>query len=300
MAQREPMSLFQFHQLFSTEEDCTQHAFDLRWPKGFICPRCQNDKYGLIKSRLLYRCKSCRYQASLTAGSIMHRTRTPLMVWFWTIFLVGCDKRGHSALSLSKEMGISYWVAWTMLQKIRKAMGQQDANYRLDGLVEMDEGYFGGTSKTGKRGRGTTKSKVLIAVSTDVDKKHAKFLKMKRVEDFNRSTVEKFVNQHLTDGCTVQTDGLNIYESLSSLVKEHQKLTIKTGASPLPWVHTIIANAKSFVGGTFHGLAPKHLQAYLDEFCYRFNRRFWEGQLFNRLLAACLGYPPTTYGELTK
>ncbi len=294
------MSLFQFHQTFSTEEDCAQYIFGLRWPKGFVCPRCQNDKYGLIRNRLLYRCKSCRYQASLTAGSIMHRTRTPLMVWFWTIFLVGCDKRGHSALSLSKELGISYWVAWTMLQKIRKAMGQQDANYRLDGLVEMDEGYFGGISKEGKRGRGTTKSKVLIAVSTDVDKKYAKFLKMKKVKNFNRTTVESFVNQHLSPGCTVQTDGLNIYESLDSLVKECQKFTIKTGAAPLPWVHTIIANAKSFVSGTFHGLDQKHFQAYLDEFCYRFNRRFWEGQLFNRLLDACLGYPPTTYGELTQ
>lgn len=300
MAQREPMSLFQFHQTFSTEEDCARYVFGLRWPKGFICPRCQNDKYGLIKSRFLYRCKSCRYQASLTAGSIMHRTRTPLMVWFWTIFLVGCDKRGHSSLSLSKELGVSYWVAWTMLQKIRKAMGQQDANYRLDGLVEMDEGYFGGTSKKGKRGRGTTKSKVLIAVSTDADKKHAKFLKMKKVKDFNSITVDNFVNQHLNPECTVQTDGLNIYDSLSTLVKECQTFTIKTGATPLPWVHTIISNAKSFVGGTFHGLDQKHLQAYLDEFCYRFNRRFWEGQLFNRLLTACLGYPPTTYGELTQ
>ncbi|ODS29705.1 MAG: hypothetical protein SCARUB_05193, partial [Candidatus Scalindua rubra] len=113
-------------------------------------------------------------------------------------------------------------------------------------------------------------------------------------------TVERFVDQHLSSACIIQTDGLNIYESLSSLVKEHKKLIIKTGAAPLPWVHTIISNAKAFVSGTFHGLDPKHFQAYLDEFSYRFNRRFWEGQLFNRLLAACLGCPPTTYGELTQ
>ena len=300
MAQREPMSLFQFHKMFLTEEDCANYIFNLRWSEGFICPHCQNDKYGLIKKRLLYRCKACRYQASLTAGSVLHRTRTPLMLWFWAIFLVACDKRGHSALSLSKELGVSYWVAWTMLQKIRKAMGQQDANYCLNGLVETDEAYFGGVSKEKSRGRGTTKSKVLIAVSTDEDKKHAKFLKMKKVKDFNKITVERFVDQHLSSSCIIQTDGLNIYESLSSLVKEHKKFVIKTGAVPLPWVHTIISNAKAFVSGTFHGLDPKHFQAYLDEFSYRFNRRFWEGQLFNRLLAACLGYPPTTYGELTQ
>lgn len=300
MAQREPMTLFQFHKMFTTEDDCAQYIFDLRWPDGFICPRCQNDKFGMIKSRLLYRCKSCRYQASLTSGSVLHRTRTPLMIWFWAIFLISCDKRGHSALSLSKELSISYWVAWTMFQKIRKAMEQQDANYRLDGLVEMDEGYFGGVAEEGRRGRGTDKAKVLIAVSTDADKKHAKFVKMKEVKDFNSNTVESFVNQHLTPGCIVQTDGLNIYNSLSRLVKEHQKFTIRTGSPTLPWVHTIIANAKAFISGTFHGLDQRHLQAYLDEFCYRFNRRFWEGQLFNRLLSACLSYNPTTYGELTQ
>jgi transposase-like protein len=115
MVQRERISLLEFNQRFPSQKECIEHLFNLRWPNGFICPRCNSQKYGFHSGRFLYQCKDCRYQASLTAGSVMHKTRTPLMIWFWTIFMVACDKRGHSALSISKELKISYWIAWTLL-----------------------------------------------------------------------------------------------------------------------------------------------------------------------------------------
>lgn len=300
MAQKEPLTLFGFHKQFKTQEDCEDYLFNIRWPKGYVCPRCEESQYSLIKSRNLYRCMKCRYQVSLTAGTIMHRSRTPLTVWFWAIFLLACDKRGHSALSISKELGVSYWVAWTLLQKIRHAMGQQDKKYKLRGIVEFDEAYFGSEQRDGKAGRGTGKSKVLVAVSTNEDKEYAGFAKMRVVSRFDTDTVNMFVKKNLEPECTVQTDGLNIYNALMDIVSSHERYPIIDGAEPLPWVHTIISNAKAFISGTYHGLGPKHLQSYLDEYCYRFNRRFWEDQLFNRMLAACMDCETITFDELTQ
>ncbi len=300
MVQRATMSLFEFHQRFPTQKECVEHIFNLRWPDGFICSRYNSQKYGFYTKRFLYQCKNCRYQVSLTAGTIMHKTRTSLMIWFWTIFLVACDKRGHSALSISKELKTSYWVAWTLLQKIRRAMAEQDRRYELKGIVELDDAYFGGTNKEAKRGRGTTQSKVLVAISTDIEKKHAGFVKMKKKEKLDKNTVNKFVEENVEPGSKIQTDDLAIYNSLTDLGIKHEQYPLVSGEKPLPWVHTIISNAKTFCLGTYHRFGRKHLQAYLDEFCYRFNRRFWEAQLFDRLLAACINCEHTTYAELTK
>lgn len=299
MVQRVATTLFEFHQCFPTEKECVEHMFNLRWPDGFICPKCGFREY-ISHKGLLYRCKNCRYRASLTAGSIMHKTRTSLMVWFWAVFLTACDKRGHSALSISKELKISYWVAWTILQKIRRAMRKQDRQYKLKSIVELDDVYFGGKDTGEKRGRGTSKSKVLVAVSTDKEKKHAGFVKMKVVKNLNAGTVNKFVTENIEPGSKVQTDDLSIYDCLNDQGIIHEQYSIVSGEKPLPWVHTIVANAKRFILGTYHGLDSKHLQAYLDEFCYRFNRRFWEDQLFDRLLAACINCESTTYGQLTQ
>jgi len=300
MVQRERISLLEFNQRFPSQKECIEHLFNLRWPNGFICPRCNSPQYGFHSGRFLYHCKDCRYQASLTAGSVMHKTRTPLMVWFWTIFMVACDKRGHSALSISKELKISYWIAWTLLQKIRRAMAEQDRRYKLKGIVELDDAYWGDKDKGKKRGRGTTKSKVLVAVSTDTKKKHAGFVKMEVVKKLSQDTVSKFVRENIEPGSKIQTDDLNIYNALADLGVEHEQYPLVSGEKPLPWVHIIISNAKTFCLGTYHRFGRKHLQAYLDEFCYRFNRRFWEDQLFDRLLAACTNCEITTYAELTQ
>lgn len=195
---------------------------------------------------------------------------------------------------------LSYWVAWTLLQKIRRAMAEQDRRYGLKGIVELDDAYFGGTEEIAKRGRGTTQSKILVAVSTDIEKKHAGFVKMKVTQKLDKHTVNKFVEENIEPGSKIQTDDLAIYNSLTDLGVKHEQYPIVSGEKPLPWVHTIISNAKTFCLGTYHRFGRKHLQAYLDEFCYRFNRRFWEDQLFDRLLAACINCEHITYAELTQ
>jgi transposase-like protein len=179
-------------------------------------------------------------------------------------------------------------------------MAEQDRRYKLKGIVELDDAYWGDKDKGEKRGRGTTKSKVLVAVSTDTQKEHAGFVKMEVVKKLNQDTVSKFVKENIEPGSKIQTDDLNIYNALADLGVEHEQYPLVSGEKPLPWVHIIISNAKTFCLGTYHRFGRKHLQAYLDEFCYRFNRRFWEDQLFDRLLTACTNCGSTTYAELTQ
>jgi transposase-like protein len=298
MSQQKSMSLFEFQKQFNSEEACQEHLFNMRWPDGFSCPRCGCKKYYLISKRRLYQCQDCSYQASLTAGTIFHKTRTPLRKWFWAIFLVANDKRGFSALALKNSINVSYPTAWLMLQKIRAAMSDRDQLYQLSGLVQLDDAFFGGPN--GWQGRGTEKTPVYVAVSTDNDGKPL-YAKMKVVENINKNTALEFATRAISEGCTIITDGYTVYPQLKSHGYTHERVLSSDpeAEEKFRWVNALISNAKAFIVGTFHGLDKKHLQAYLDEFCYRFNRRKWQDQLFNRLLHACSVGPVVTYAELT-
>jgi transposase-like protein len=222
-----------------------------------------------------------------------------LIQWFWAIFLVARDKRGHSALQLSKELNISYDRAWLMLHKIRAAMAHRDMMYKLNGTVEMDEAYFGAPDRE-RRGRATRRAKAIIAVGLTEDEK-PRFIKINTIKRLDSRSVKAFAVSGIAKGSKIRTDGLQVYRSLIKRGYFHEA-TVTSGKNKrlLHWTHVIISNAKAFVTGTFHGLAKKHLQQYLDEFCYRFNRRHREAELFDRLLLACAGAPPKTYDELTR
>lgn len=288
------MTLIEFQDKFGTEEQCREYLYEKRWPEGFVCPKCGHKEYFNIKSRGLYQCKACNHQASLTAGTVMDKTQTPLRKWFLAMYLYTLDKRGVSALILQKELGIAYYTAWTMGHKIRAAMGERDKNYALNGIVELDEAFFGAPAEDGKRGRGTEKTAVLVSVSLSESGK-PEFVKMKVVEAdegeaVDGETVKKFAEANIKKGSDVRTDGLNIYSCLTengySLVQK--KYAPKKDAEHLHWTHIVISNAKAFIEGTFHGLDKLHLQRYLDEFCYRFNRRWFVGGFFANLLHACI------------
>jgi hypothetical protein len=254
----------------------------------------------MVKSRDLWQCHGCRTQVSVTAGTMFHRSRTPLLQWYWAIFLLAKDKRGHSALQLSKELDVPYARSWLMLHKIRGALAHRDALYRLEGIVEMDETYFGSPTP-GKRGRGTRRAKAIVALSLGADGK-PRFVKMKQVKRLDTRSVNAFAMTSVARGSTIRTDGLKVYLGLSKIGFKHEA-TVAPGRGEddvLYWTHTIISNAKAFISGTFHGLDDKHIQCYLDEYCYRFNRRHREAELFDRVLLACSAAPPMTYAELTE
>jgi transposase-like protein len=297
MAHCESMSLTEFQQRFPDEDHCEDYLFEVRWPHGFHCPVCGSDEFYPHSGRGLLQCANpqCRRQTSLTAGTIMHKTRTPLHKWFWAYFLCAKDKRGISASTLSKQIGVSHWVAWNMLQKIKTAMANRDTLYGLSGPVAIDDGFIGGPG--GKRGRGTKKAKILVSVSLTEEGK-PRFAKMDVVEQHSEEAVLGSIKQSVLPGSQIRTDGFESYSNLCSHGFAHQ--AIPTSQGYLPWVHTLISNLKCFILGTYHGVSRKHLKRYLSEFCYRFNRRFWESQLFGRLLNAAISTHPVTYAELTQ
>ncbi|MBW8003803.1 MAG: IS1595 family transposase [Planctomycetes bacterium] len=292
------LSLLQFKKKFPSERACQKELGKMRWPNGFVCPKCSHARAYERPKRHLFECAGCGYQASLTAGTVFHKTRTPLVKWFWAIYLVSQDKGGVSALRLAKQLELGYKTAWAMLHKIRKAMGQRDSRYTLSGFIEMDDAFFGGASK-GKRGRGAAnKSTVLVMVESKEE--HAGFIAMQKVDSMERSIIEKTVKERIAPAQKIRTDGHKSYSNLNELGHSHDGAPVPSNqaSEELPWVHTAISNAKRFILGTYHGVSHKHLQRYLDEFCYRFNRRSWEKQLTDRLMTACVNANPVTFAEL--
>ena len=304
------ISLLEFQDQFNSEEKCLDYLFKVRWPDSFRCPRCGHGRYYKLKPRGLYKCQSCGYQASVTAGTTFHRTKVPLRKWFWLIYRMATSKTGVSIAEMGRELEIQdYKTIWVMAHKIREAMGQRDARYRLAGLVEMDESFFGPKSRKGKRGRGSErKTTVLIAVSIYADNKgiekpgfaHAKVVTDASAEVIGRVLDRLGVDQQEKKSLIqkIRTDGWKSYGKVAKDKDlEHHRVILmnpKMAGHLLPWTHKFVSNVKAVLRGPHRGVSTKHLQRYLFEACYRFNRRYWGHQLFNRLLFACtLGKPIT-------
>lgn len=200
----------QFIEAFPDEEACRAYLFSRRWPNGFACPRCGGRKHYYVSTRDLHECAYCRYQASVTAGTIMEKTHTPLKAWFWLIFLMANQKTGVSTIGAAKMVGITYKRAWFISHKIRAAMRDRDSHYKLIGLIELDESYFG-AKKGGKRGRGAEgKRPVLVGVSLAEDRPVHAFMQV--LERVNHLEISSGVRQTIELGSSVKTDGLGSYK----------------------------------------------------------------------------------------
>ena len=309
-------SLLEFQKEFSTEEACARHLREMRWPDGFKCPRCGHHEAWFISTRKILDCKGCRAKISLIAGTIFYKTRTPLVKWYWLIYHMAMDKVGVSISEMQRVLEIrDYKTAWLMAHKVRKAMADRDAGYRLVGLIEMDDSFFGPKGTT--RGRGSErKSTVLCAVSLYRDRgggERPGFAHMQVVDNASASSIEGFL-ERLGYGPTteetkqlleaIRTDGWRSYgRATKDSNVAHYKVVLKdpkAAGKLLPWVHRVISNAKAVIRGSHRGVSEKHLQSYLSEICYRFNRRFWERELFDRLIKACVSTETITYSDLIK
>lgn len=286
------ISLLEWQMSFGTEQACASAIAKYRWPNGFVCPTCAHNKAWYIQTRKVYQCCKCQHQTSVTAGTLFHSTNLPLVKWFWAIYLMVTDKGGISAMRLSKQITVSWLTARNMLRKLRTAMAHRDSLYRLvEELIEIDDAYIGG-KKPGKRGRGAAgKKPILVAVERKDE--GSGFVAMKAVDTISKETVKEFLGYHVQKGNHIRTDA---FPALNIIQKDHVHEKKKTPPSEagtwLPKVHIIIGNLKIFLNGTYHGVTSKYLQEYLDEFCYRFNRRFWEPELPFRLLNACVSHTP--------
>lgn len=285
------ISLLEWQNRFGSEEACAETLKKVRWPEGFSCPECSGKQHSYITSRKTFQCCHCHHQTSVTAGTIFHSTNLPLFKWFWAIYLVASDKGGISALRLSKLIGVSWITAQRILRKIRRVMVHRDSIYRLENLIECDDAFVGG-KKPGKRGRGAAGKKPII-VAVERRENHAGFMAAEAVDEISKNNVRGFLHRHLKPGQEIRSDAFPVLNVIAEDHFHHKQVTPSEKASEwLPLVHIVIGNLKTFLNGTFHGVTPKYLHEYVGEFCYRFNRRFWEHELPMRLLNACLAHVP--------
>lgn len=283
MAKKKGLPLGAFLKRFSSETQCQEYLASLRWQNGYACSKC-GCRHGYRLSNGRYQCAQCRHQTSVTAGTVLHKTHMPLRQWFLAFYFVSQDKRGISAVQLAAMLGTTYKTAWSMLRRIRIAMGQRDETHQLCGVIEFDDAYFGGPTVGKKRGRGTEKAKVFVALSVD-ERGNPRFLKMQVTPNIKQASVKKFAHAAFADGSEVHSDGYCSYiPALDGFTHEHKPYDPESGL--LHWLHVVISNAKAFILGTYHGLPKTCLQSYLDEYCFRFSRRDFASRLLDRLVLA--------------
>lgn len=291
-----------FVKMFPDDSACAAYLERVRWPNGFVCPSCgeQRTPWRHTRGRLV--CSACRHQCSVTAGTIFDKTRTPLTTWFDAAWHVSTPKNGLSAKTLERMMGVSYRVAWAMLHRFRVAM-VRSSREPLTGRVEVDETLIGGVEKGGKRGRGTKKAIVVIAVEIKHPKGYGR-IRMRHVKDASADSLEPFVREMIALKSIVCTDGWTSYNGLSDGY-EHRKTILSSSGDPahvtMPGVHQVASLLKRWLMGTHQGsFTMEHLQSYLEEFTFRFNRRTSNsrGQLFRRLLEQAVAMHPVTEADV--
>lgn len=283
-----PNDFEEFIDRFQSEDDCFDYIAKLRWPEGFSCPRCQGTK-AWKTGRALFHCSMCGHQTSITAGTVFQDTRKPLRLWFHVMWWVMSQKNGASAKNLKDVMGFrSYETAWAWLHKLRRIMIRPGRD-RLHRTVEVDETYIGGEEE-GAKGRQTEK-KVLTAVAVEVGENKLGRVRFRHIPDASGKSLFSFVEDNVEPGSVVKTDGWQGYTGLGK--KGYQHVAHKIAGSGqeaselLPHVHLVIVLVKRWLMGTHQGaVRPEHLQYYLDEYAFRFNRRLsmHRGKLFYRLM----------------
>lgn len=298
----DPTTFMEFMDRYQTEDDCREALFAHRWPDGFTCPRCAHQRAYPLRTRPLYECAACGYQASLTAGTILQGTRVDLRKWLLAIYLLSTTKKTLSSAELARQLALAPQTAWTMRHKIMRAMARREEEPLLFGLVEMDESYVGGATP-GRRGRGAPGKTPVAVMAERTPAGGLSLAHMQVVSDVGGRSLSGAAAGAVLAGSTILTDGLASYRRLSTLGYRHEphiQESLRDAVGILPWVHVVISNFKRWILDVFHGVSPKHLQSYLDEFCYRLNRRHARTDLFRRVLNRCLRYTgPVTYRELT-
>lgn len=294
-----PRTLMEMEKRFGTDRACADYLVTLRWPGGWICPRCSGRDAWFVR-RHRWRCRQCRYEMTVAAGTIFQDSHLPLAIWFRALWHVTSQKNGISALGLQRVLGLgSYKTAWAMLHKLRRAMVRPGRD-RLDGVVEVDEAYWGG-EEAGGIGR-LTADKALLVVAAQEHGAGIGRVRMCRVPDLSRESLHGFIAESVQPGSTVRTDGLNAYLGLQGFVHDRQVQRHQAeGEHLLPRVHRVVSLLKRWLLGTHQGaIGQAHLDDYLNEFTFRFNRRTSasRGKLFYRLAQQAVQVEPAPFATL--
>ncbi|MCP3927618.1 MAG: IS1595 family transposase [Bacteroidetes bacterium] len=280
------LSLPKFLELYGTEENCRNKLYKARWPSGYTCPQCNCTQYYSVTSRNLFQCANCRHQCSVISGTIFESSKLPLTTWFLAIYFITQSKGGLSALHLRRLLGISVNAAFRMKQKVQHVMKSADDDLLLEDLVELDDVYWGGKKKDGKRGRGATGKTPFLAAVSHNDDGHPIHMRMSKVNSFTSYEINRWSLKHLHDDCVVITDGFRPFSRMCDVVDLHHSINSE-GLYKDPenkffhWVNTMIGNVKRSIHGTYHSVSSKHLPRYLAEFNFRFNNRFHMGSMID-------------------
>lgn len=309
-----PMNILEFQKMFPNEASCLKYLERARWPNGFACSKCSivGEPFRISKRLRVLVCKSCRYETSVTAGTVMHRSKTDILVWFWAAHLVSTQTPGVSALELQKKLGIDrYETAFQMLHKLRSAMVRPNRDkIGEEWPLELDVVYIGGKTKSGISGK-TSQTPVIIAVEirqreirdpiTKKIKKRAQAgrIRLQILPNKMAVNVNQFTQNCIAPGASIVSDDGAEFSSLNKLGFKHEAVAMRGDKikmdSTLPMISVVTANLKTWIDGTFHGVIKKHLQSYLDEFMFRFNRRFYRAVSFRSLLELGTLTPGVTY-----
>ncbi len=302
------VKIIKFIEDFPDEQSCRDHFRLVREHEGVVCKRCGCEKHYWLKAKDMWQCSECEFRTTLRSGTVMENSNLPLRTWYLAMAFMTYSKKGISATELQRQLGYKrYEPVWAMMHKIRAAMGQREDCYQLEGMIEFDEGYFATETNNGekvhqKRGRGSKKKKNVgvLAESTpleniDTGKKsnQCRYFKMKVLENHRAEIVDQLIEQNIDEKSIVFSDKSTSYVNISEYVEVHivEKSSEETTVNTLKWVHMAISNAKRTLLGIYHKIKGKYLQAYLDEFCYKLNRRYFGEQLFDRLaVAVAAGY----------
>ena len=300
------MDIFSFGVHFTDESSCRLHFKEQRDKQGVVCHRCQGKDHYWLKNKWSYQCKSCKARISLRSGTIMESSKLSFMIWYKTIFLMSTTKKGFSSKEIQRQLGLKrYEPVWAMVHKLRKAMGDRDDRYTLEGMLEMDEGYFTieaseNDHKTQKSGRGSkTKSNVMImAESTVLEnldtgevERQCRYFKAKVLTDHKPQGTDQTLKSSIDGNQNIVfTDQSTSYVNIADYVEIHvsKKSNEQTTKETLKWVHIAISNAKRNFVGTYHKIKAKYLQLYLNEFVYKLNRRYFGDKIFDRLVIASI------------
>jgi hypothetical protein len=298
------MNLFSFTANFGSEEACRIHFKEERDKLGVIC-KCGSQEHFWIRSRWSYECKKCRSRTSLRSGTIMQSSNLSFLVWYKTMFLLTATKKGFSSKEIQKQLGLKrYEPVWSMVHKLRKAMGNRDARYTLEGMIELDEDYFKVESSEieqekgfCERGDGGKSSVAIMAESTVIEdietgekSNQCRYFKAKVLTDHSSEQINQTIQESISEKSILFTDKSTSFIDIANYVEIHitEKSNKETTVETLKWVHIAISNAKRNFLGNFHKIKGKYLQLYLNEFVYKLNRRYFEEKLFDRLVIASI------------
>lgn len=291
---------------FTDEKSCRLHFKAQRDKEGVICHRCQGTDHYWLQNKWSYQCKSCKARISLRSGTIMESSKLSFMTWYKTIFLLSTTKKGFSSKEIQRQLGAKrYEPVWAMVHKLRKAMGQREDRYTLEGMIEADEGYFtieasAKDHATQKKGRGSkTKANVMVMaestvledIGTGKVERQCRYFKAKVLTGHKMQGTDRTLQKAMDNGeSIVFTDKSTSYVNIADYVDIHisEKSDERTTKETLKWVHIAISNAKRNFAGTYHKIKAKYLQLYLNEFVYKLNRRYFGERIFDRLVIASI------------